>query len=361
MFKTAEAVSPSHPDKICDRVSDSILDACLLQDPESRVAIECLGGHGIITITGELTTKAYVNMREIAQKITGDKYGVQVNVVQQSPEISRGVDKGGAGDQGIMVGYACKDNDEMIPHELYLARNLCKFIYKRFPEDGKTQITIDENNAISAIVASFCNVPTAELGAITRDWLGARQRSGEFTMHINPAGDWYKGGFEADTGVTGRKLACDNYGPRVPIGGGAFSGKDPSKVDRSGAYKARQVAVQLLHTMKDAIEVTVKLAYAIGVAEPVMATAEFTYPDDGREQTHATKNLAITEDLTPKGIISSLKLRDPKNTKYERMAEWGSMGQGFEWDSVKGSKEDCLDCKDLPEGEVAKGHDHRVV
>ena len=132
-YKTAECVSPSHPDKLCDRISDAILDACLEQDPDSRVAIETMGGHGIITITGEVTTKAYFNAREIAQRIAGEQYGVQVNIVNQSPEIANGVDTGGAGDQGIMVGYACNQNEEMIPQELYLARSLCKFIYNLYP------------------------------------------------------------------------------------------------------------------------------------------------------------------------------------------------------------------------------------
>src|SRR3990167_468241 len=155
-MKTAEAVSPKHPDKLCDQISDAILDACLEQDPMSRVAIETMGGHGIITITGELTTKAYINAREIAQRIAGSQYGVQTNIVSQSPEIAQGVDTGGAGDQGIMIGYACNENEEMIPHELYLARSLCKFIYEKYPYDGKTQITLDVK--ITTIVASFQNV-----------------------------------------------------------------------------------------------------------------------------------------------------------------------------------------------------------
>ena len=134
-MKTAEWVSPKHPDKLCDRISDAILDACLKQDPMSRVAIEIMGGHGIITITGELTTKAYINAREIAQRIAGSQYGVQTNIVSQSPEISQGVDTGGAGDQGIMVGYACNENEQMIPQELYLARSLGQFIYEKYPYD----------------------------------------------------------------------------------------------------------------------------------------------------------------------------------------------------------------------------------
>lgn len=319
-MKTAECVTPSHPDKLCDRISDAILDACLAQDPYSRVAIETMGGHGIITITGELTTKAYVNIREIAKTIVGDKYGVQVNVIEQSPEIAGGVDTGGAGDQGIMVGYACNDNDAMIPQELYLARNLAQFIYKEFPYDGKTQITLNDMGKIDTIVASFQNVDSLTLKNKIKDWA-------EFlttpikNIYANPAGDWNIGGFEADTGLTGRKLAVDNYGPQIPIGGGCFSGKDATKVDRSGAYMARKIAVELLK-VRGAKEVIVKLAYAIGVAQPVMITAEV----DGKLDTMVG---TTPYDLTPKGIITSLNLREPQ---YEKTAQWGHFGNGFTWD-----------------------------
>lgn len=318
-MKTAEAVTPNHPDKLCDRISDAILDACLEQDPDSRVAIETMGGHGIITITGELTTKAYINAREIAQSIAGTQYGVQTNIVTQSPEISQGVDIGGAGDQGIMVGYACNENESMIPQELYLARSLCKFIYEEFPYDGKTQITIGDDGYINAIVASFQNVSTDILEEKVKSWVDTvnSPRAG-LLFYINPAGDWNIGGFEADTGVTGRKLAVDNYGPQIPIGGGSFSGKDASKVDRSGAYMARKVAVDLLKEKK-AHEVIVKLAYAIGIAEPVMANAII----DG------VKTYIDGERLTPQFIINTLKLKEPQ---FEQTAQWGHFGNGFTWD-----------------------------
>ncbi|MCK5019599.1 MAG: hypothetical protein KAS32_21250, partial [Candidatus Peribacteraceae bacterium] len=188
MFRTAECVTPMHPDKICDRISDEILDACLAQDPNSRVAIETMGGHGIITITGELTTEAYVDMREIARRITNDKYGVQVNVVEQSFDISKGVDTGGAGDQGLMVGYACNENYKFIPQELYLARDLCQFIYGQYQEDGKTQITLDENGNIKSVVASFCNVKKGELEIIIDRWIGELPKHADYKVHANPAG-----------------------------------------------------------------------------------------------------------------------------------------------------------------------------
>jgi len=317
MIRTAESVTPNHPDKICDRISDAILDACLEQDPNSRVAVECMGGHGIITITGELTTNAYVDIRAIANRIAPGN-GVQINIVKQSNEISQGVDVGGAGDQGIMVGYACDETPEYMPLEVILSRRLCQYIYKHYPYDGKTQVTL-EGKGIKSIVASFQNVPKAQLELLIKDWLTSLYGSvfEEIAIYANPAGDWNIGGFEADTGLTGRKLMVDNYGPRVPIGGGCFSGKDATKVDRSAAYMARRVAVDLLRRAK-AKEVMVYLAYAIGRAEPLQATAVI----DGTEIT--IKGI----DLTPSGIIRILDLKKPQ---FEQTAEWGHFGNGFIW------------------------------
>lgn len=320
MIKTAECVTPKHPDKICDIISDAILDECLRQDKNSRVAVETMGGHGIITITGEVTTKARVNYREIAKSIVGDIYGIQINIVEQSPRIANGVDTGGAGDQGIMVGYACNDNEDMIPQELYLARSLCKYLYCFFPYDGKTQITINDKREIVSIVASFQNTKKKELIRYIKAWGNDYNAIKNPKIYANPAGDWEQGGFEADTGLTGRKLAVDNYGPQIPIGGGAFSGKDPSKVDRSGAYMARNMAVKLLKKHK-AKEVLVKLAYAIGEKYPVMLTATI----DNVNYSFNTKD----ETLTPKGIIRKLKLNRPQ---YKEVAEWGSFGNNFMWD-----------------------------
>lgn len=327
MLKTAECVTPKHPDKICDIISDSILDACLEQDYNSRVAIETMGGHNLITITGELTTNAYVDIPSVVRKIVGEKYGIQTNIVKQSPDIARGVDTGGAGDQGIMVGYACRDNKDMIPQELYLARSLCKYLYGAFKFDGKTQITIDSNKNIESIVASFQNVKKEELNDMIVEWLekelGIAESDG-INIYCNPAGDWYQGGFDADTGLTGRKLAVDNYGPQIPIGGGCFSGKDATKVDRSAAYMARKIAIDLLKKSIDFESVMVKLAYSIGVAEPVMATYE----------AKSTQGKVLTGEiigygLTPRGIIEFLNLREPQ---FAKTAEWGHFGNGFKWD-----------------------------
>ncbi len=313
MYKTSEYVSPKHPDKLCDQISDAILDACLEQDPNSRVAIETMGGHGIITITGELTTKAYINAREIAQRVAGEQYGVQTNIVSQSPEIANGVDTGGAGDQGIMTGYACNENKAMLPQELYVARLICQAIYNKYPYDGKTQATLN-NGVVETIVASFQNTTQEQLREVIEEIYPGYGG----ILHLNPAGDWSQGGFEADTGVTGRKLAVDNYGTRVPIGGGAFSGKDATKVDRSGAYMARYIAVDLLKK-HNAKEVKTALAYAIGVAQPVMITATI----DGVET-----NVTDLYDCTPNGIIKLLDLRKPQ---FEKLAKWGHFGTDTIW------------------------------
>lgn len=322
MFKTAEAVTPMHPDKICDRISDAILDACLAQDPNSRVAIETMGGHNLITITGELTTNAHIDAAKIVREIVGDSYGIQTNIVSQSPEIAAGVDSGGAGDQGIMVGYACNENASLIPQEIYLAKDLCRYLYKIHPVDGKTQITIN-GEKLESIVVSFCGVKKNELEKLVNSWLEKQGIVEVKNIYLNPAGDWDLGGFVSDTGVTGRKLACDNYGPQIPIGGGAFSGKDATKVDRSGAYMARKIAVDLLKKYS-ASEVLVKIAYSIGVAEPVMVTAEITKPDHAKEIINVEGY-----DLTPKAISDFLKLKNPQ---YQKVAEWGSFGGEFLWD-----------------------------
>lgn len=322
MIRTAESVSPMHPDKICDRVSDAILDELLRQDPNSRVAVETMGGHGIITVTGEITSSGYVNVREIVHQLLGGKYGVQANIVEQSPEIARGVDVGGAGDQGIMVGYATSETPELMPLEVMLSRELNRIIFEKYggKNDGKTQITLDtKTGQILAVVASFQNVSKADLTRDIKAWAEDKSLNLNASgIYCNPTGDWTIGGFEADTGVTGRKLAVDNYGPRIPLGGGAFSGKDPTKVDRSAAYMARRVAVDYLKKHK-ASEVFSYLAYAIGKAEPLQATVIV----DGQEM-----NIE-GYDLTPKGIIDFLDLRRPQ---YEQTARYGHFGNGFSWD-----------------------------
>lgn len=299
-LRTAESVSPRHPDKICDQISDSILDAALTQDPNSRVAIETVGGHKFLLIIGEITTHAKIDYEAIARNFVTKDYTVKVNVVHQSPEIALGVDTGGAGDQGIMVGYACDETDNLMPLEVDLSRSLNKYIYKKYPFDGKTQITTSDGY-ITAVVASFQNATKKELNVLIQDWLKDKKHTENPKILPNPAGDWKIGGFDSDTGLTGRKLAVDSYGPRIPIGGGAFSGKDATKVDRSAAYMARKIAVDYLKKRK-AKEVFCQLAYAIGVAEPVEAIVNI----DGVEE--AVRGY----DLTPHGIIQFLNLRKPQ-------------------------------------------------
>lgn len=319
MQRTAESVSPMHPDKMCDRISDAILDAYLKEDRNSRCAIEVMGGHELIQVMGEVTSTAKPNIREIVRRIAGN-LECNIHLVTQSPEIAKGVDEGGAGDQGIMVGYACNENKALIPQEQYLARSLCKHLYELHPDDGKTQITLADDGKVAVVIASWRNITSAKLYKEIMLWVEKEKitfvKNAQITM--NSAGDWEKGGFEADTGLTGRKIVVDAYGSRVPVGGGAFSGKDATKVDRSGAYKARQEAVRLLKE-RDAKEVTVFIAYAIGQDKPVQATAII----DGKEE-----ELDL-ERFTPQAIIEVLELNQPI---YEQTAEWGHFGNGFRWD-----------------------------
>lgn len=314
MLKTAECVSPKHPDKLCDRISDAILDAYLTEDPNSRVAVETVGSHGKIFVTGEVTTHAKnIDIPKIVSEIADGEYSLDIHIVAQSPEIAQGVDTGGAGDQGIMTGYATRETDTYMPKEYELARNLCQKVYEKYPYDGKTQVTINADGGIESVVCSFQNAPTKELISLVKDVVpGAKE------YHVNPAGDWSQGGFDADAGLTGRKIIVDNYGPEVAVGGGAFSGKDPSKVDRSGAYMARRVAVDYLEKYPDAEEVLVKLAYAIGHPEALMAVA---IVDGVPEQVEGY-------DLTPNGIAELLELKKPV---YKDTAAWGHFGRGFAW------------------------------
>lgn len=311
-LRTAESVSPKHPDKLCDQISDAILDAYLVQDPYARVAVEALGGHGQLVIMGEVTSTTKVDIQPIVDRLAGP-IKLIINLVEQSPEIAYGVDTGGAGDQGIMVGYATSETPEFLPLEVVLSRKLNQHLYKLWPHDGKTQITL-RGDTIVAVVASFQHARQAELLGAINDWLAEQSNvSSDVEIHANPAGDWDQGGFDADTGLTGRKLVVDNYGPCIPIGGGCYSGKDPSKVDRSAAYMARRIAVDYLNKT-DAKEVFTRLAYAIGYNEPLEATVII----DGKSE-------AITGyDLTPNGIIEFLDLRKPQ---YEETARWGHFGK----------------------------------
>ena len=320
MIRTAECVSPMHPDKMCDRISDTLLDLHLEQDPNSRVAIETCGGNGLVYVTGEVTSQYKITDDEIIQVVkditTDDSIEVITNLNTQSPEIAQGVDTGGAGDQGIMIGYACRDNEEFLPQEYYLSRELNKSVFDKYPYDGKTQVTMNGNSL--RVVCSFQNAPADELEKLVMEYFEDFPQYHIESLHCNPAGDWNIGGFTADAGLTGRKLAVDNYGPRVPLGGGAFSGKDCTKVDRSAAYMARRIAVDILEQRPEVQEVMVQLAYAIGYDQPLQATAIV----DGEHE------FIKGYDLSPKGIIDFLELRKPI---FSNTAQFGHMGAGFSW------------------------------
>lgn len=335
MIKTAEAVSPAHPDKLADQISDLILTEALKQDPLSRVAVEVLGGHGNIHVVGEMTTDAHLDVSALVKRVLLDNryedfdyYGISTRIVKQSQNIAHGVDIGGAGDQGIVVGYACRENDAMIPQELYLARKILRELWWRNPQcrDAKSQVTIEDNRVTKVVVSAerlgrkyILPAITAALGV---EGMESLSPDGDSIL-TNPAGDWRNGGFDADTGLTGRKIACDNYGPQIEIGGGCFSGKDPSKVDRSGAYMARHLAVRLLLGC-DADWVKVKAAYAIGVARPVMVSIEYSDMQHIQDKTKMFAN-----EFTPEAMINVLRLYEQD---YYQVAKWGSFGNGFTWD-----------------------------
>ena len=320
MIRTAECVSPMHPDKMCDRISDTLLDLHLEQDPNSRVAIETCGGMGEVYITGEVTSNAVVTRENIVKVVhdvtTDDTINVIININSQSSEIANGVDTGGAGDQGIMIGYACRDNKQFLPQEYFLSRELNKYVFSKYPYDGKTQVTMNGNSL--RVVCSFQNAPSDKLQQLVMEYFEDYPDYFIEALHCNPAGEWNIGGFTADAGLTGRKLAVDNYGPRVPLGGGAFSGKDSTKVDRSAAYMARNIAVDYLLNNSNNQEVLVRLAYAIGYDKPLEATVIV----DGKQ------SIINAYDLRPQSIIKTLGLKSPI---FAETAKWGHMGAGFSW------------------------------
>jgi S-adenosylmethionine synthetase len=327
MLKTAENVTYGHPDKVCDQISDAILDECLRQDPSSRVAVEALGGHGKLAIMGEVTSSAKFDAAQIARNIYkeigyDEELDILVNIVQQSPDIAMGVDTGGAGDQGIMVGYATSETKELLPLEHVLAYNLARKLEevrvkgeselsKYLRPDGKSQVTIN-NGEVEAVVISTQHTKDANIDELRK--LVVKEIVEPIipkykNIFINATGLFIQGGFEADTGLTGRKIIVDNYGPQIPVGGGCYSGKDATKVDRSAAYMARYLATEYLKKY-NAKEVLVKLAYAIGHPEPVMATAIVD-----------AKEVQIEGyDLSPRGIIETLNLRKPQ---YQQRARYG--------------------------------------
>lgn len=310
-YSVAESVTFMHPDKICDQISDLILDAYLAVDPLARVAVETVGGHGSIVLVGEVTAQGTIDpvsiVKQYYRSIHQSEISVVSHITNQSREIAQGVCGGGAGDQGVMIGYACRENDQFIPHELYLSRKLLRGV----ETDGKSQVSI-EHGKVSSVVLSVQGATKSELQQRVRT---AGISLSSKRIYLNNTGSFTVGGFDADAGCTGRKIVVDAYGPRVPVGGGAFSGKDPTKVDRSAAYMARWIALRLLQK-EGAREVMVRLAYVIGGASPLLQTATI----DGVER-------KIRFDCRPEAIIERFSLRRPIYLDTARNGHIGRVGE----------------------------------
>lgn len=339
---TVESVTSGHPDKICDQISDAILDTCLREDPLSRVAIESFGGHGLLVVAGEVTTRANPDYTVVAEKVYReigyeDVLEIKVNVVRQSPDIAQGVDNGGAGDQGIMYGFATDETTEFLPKGMVLAHALTRRLEtaRRNGEvpwlgpDGKSQVTIKDGK-VTAVVLS-----AQHKNGLAREKIEKEIREkiissvigdlSEVEVFVNPTGSFVVGGFAADTGLTGRKIMVDTYGGFISHGGGCFSGKDPTKVDRSAAYMARFAAKS---AVREGLGKTclVSVAYAIGRAEPVMVEA---INEKGESVAHYVKEKF---DFRPKAIIERLDLRRPI---YRATAAYGHFGRyGFPWEEA---------------------------
>ncbi len=365
---TSESVSEGHPDKVCDAISDGILDALLAKDPNSRVACETFVTTGLVLVGGEITTKAYVDVQEVVRK-TVEKIGYTeadykfdsescsvLNAIHsQSPDIAMGVDKGGAGDQGIMFGYACDQTREYMPMPIVYAHKLVKRladIRKRNKDlmpylrpDSKSQVTIeyDDNHKplrVDAVVISTQHDKKVKQSTIKKDVIEhvikhvipEKYLDKKTKYYVNPTGRFEIGGPHGDSGLTGRKIIVDTYGGWAPHGGGAFSGKDPSKVDRSATYAARYVAKNVV-AAKLAKECLVQLSYAIGVAEPVSVYVD-TKGSGKISDEEISKMIKKEVDLTPKGIIKKLKLRNPIYQKTAAYGHFGRNGKEFTWENL---------------------------
>jgi len=339
---TVESVTSGHPDKVCDQISDAILDACLGTDPNSRVAVESFGGHGLVVIGGEVTTLAKVNYKEVAKKVYKDigydqKLKFLINIVQQSPDIAMGVDTGGAGDQGIMYGYATDETPEFLPWAIVKVHALAKGLenlrkngtIKWLKPDGKTQITMDSGKVKTVLVSTQhdAKVSQDEIKKTLTEKL-IKPIIGDISkveILVNPTGKFVQGGFEADTGLTGRKIMVDTYCGLITHGGGCFSGKDPSKVDRSAAYMARFAAKNIVANGY-AKKCLVSVAYAIGKSEPLMLDA---IDENGKSLGRLVKE---NFDFKPLSIIKQLDLRQPM---YQKTASYGHFGNAdFNWEKI---------------------------
>ena len=363
---TSESVTEGHPDKVADQISDAVVDALLAKDPASRVACETMVTTGLATIFGEITTEAYVHLpalvRETISRIgyTEAGYGFDANtcavmstIDQQSKDIAMGVDTGGAGDQGMMFGFACDETDELMPLPITLAHRLTRALADRRKDgtlpwlrpDGKSQVSVLYENgrpvSVDTVVISTQHSDTVNNKtineAVKREIIDAtipkELRAKSMTLHINPTGRFVIGGPQGDAGLTGRKIIVDTYGGMGRHGGGAFSGKDPTKVDRSAAYLARYIAKNIVAAgLADRVEV--QLAYAIGVAEPVSVLVD-TFGTGKIDESKLVALVRKNFSLTPKGIIEALQLRRPI---YRKTAAYGHFGRtnepDFTWEAT---------------------------
>jgi len=362
---TSESVTEGHPDKIADQISDAILDAVLAEDPVGRVACETLVTTGMAMIAGEITTKTYVDFPSIVRATikeigyTRAKYGfdsetcaVISSIDPQSPDIAQGVDTGGAGDQGLMFGFACRETPELMPLPIMLAHKLVRRLaeVRKTNEvdflrpDGKSQVTIEYEGKrpvrASAIVISTQHSPDvsnrdlrdAVIERVIKTTVPAELLDKDTVFHINPTGRFVVGGPQGDTGLTGRKIIVDTYGGRGRHGGGCFSGKDPTKVDRSACYMARYIAKNIVASGL-ADEVEVQLAYAIGVADPVSVYVE-TFGTGRIEPRRISELVREHFQLTPRSIIESLRLRRPIYKKTAAYGHFGRTEPEFSWEAT---------------------------
>lgn len=363
---TSESVTEGHPDKIADQISDSILDAILEQDPKSRVACETMITTGLIVVAGEITTNAQVNFSEVARETVRHigydraKYGFDCDTCsvlnaldKQSPDIAMGVDTGGAGDQGLMFGYACNETQELMPLPIQMAHTLALRLTETrkngtlpyLRPDGKSQVTVEYKDGkpirIETVVISTQHSQDVSTEQLREDILKhvikesvPQELMDENTkIHINPTGRFVVGGPQGDCGLTGRKIIVDTYGGYAPHGGGAFSGKDPTKVDRSAAYMARYAAKNVVAAGL-AEKCMVQLAYAIGVAEPVSLLVDTS--GTGRiDDLKIASLLRETFDFTPKGIIKELDLLRPIYKKTAAYGHFGRSGEDFSWEKTE--------------------------
>ncbi|MGA2193145.1 MAG: methionine adenosyltransferase [Nitrospirota bacterium] len=363
---TSESVTEGHPDKIADQISDSILDEIIKDDPDARVACETLVTTGMVFVAGEITTSTYVHIPDIARNTIKDigytraKYGfdyetcaVMTSIDRQSADIAMGVDVGGAGDQGLMFGFACNETEELMPLPIMLAHKLTRKltevrkndVLSYLRPDGKSQVTVEYKDKkpvkVTTVVISTQHSPDITLKELREDVVEKvikpvipRELISEedIVYHINPTGRFVIGGPQGDTGLTGRKIIVDSYGGVGSHGGGAFSGKDPSKVDRSASYMARYIAKNLVASgICDRCEV--QLAYAIGVAEPVSILVD-TYKTGKIPQEKIVKLLRDHFDMTPGGIIKSLNLRRPIFKKTAAYGHFGRTDPDFTWEKT---------------------------